>query len=736
MGRIDPGPFGNYTAPAVRRGRAPGVIPAAYDTTGGLDQAAQALQGTSDTIAREAAIERERARIEAERAREAADRAAHVEEATRARRDQIQLREEAGNYARALASDQSVPDAEKAQVYDEWLSQRRKDLEPTYKLPDILGQQQANIDEIGVLGRGHLQEGITRANQAKTAANVAQTIESLGRQALDNRDAEPSIQEAFNYIDKSAAAAGWDALEVQKQKAYISETWTESVVAARVNEDPAGALEALRSGEYERLDPKVRNALTGNAEAELERRAMRARVEAEARASRAGRFVSQLGDIWEKGLQPDANMVATAAALAKGTEFEGIMTNMQARAKDRAAFAVMPIAEQAKQLAAMEAAYTNPAIGATGDEAWDLAWRQRQHEATLQDIKTRGVGAAAAARGVVQWEPLNLADADALAAGLAARRDVIDVASHWAGQQGGMFSPDEMRGFNEALRRLPANEQRGTIEAVARVVGDPVKFRATMMELAPTNGAAASAGRLLVSDEPGARDAADLILKGEAYLNPPGQDAKPLVRLPTDTNMARSFDDITGDLYASKPQARGMAYDNTRRIYAALSADEGEFTQEASEVSSKRMKRAIEIATGGIGEYKGAPVVLPRGMDEGTFTSRVEARLLEASQAGRIAQKLSDSQLLDLELENAPTGYYVRQGGAYLLDARTGAKLKIDPYSAPVDWAAAARAKDPNFDMPPPPAPDGQEFQPGKPNRGAQRLQWTPYGFRFIEGQP
>ena len=707
MATIDPGPFGNYTAPAVRPGRSARPVPEAFDTTGGIQELARGAAIASDIGANVAAQQRREQEIAAERARREAEQAARVEEATRARRDQIQLGEEVARTAQSILDDDSIPGDQKEARLDEFVTQRRAALEPTYKIPDLLGAQQANIDEISVRARAGIREGLTRQNRAKVSANVAQSIESLGRQALSAGDADPYIDQAFKIIDESAAAAGWDALDVEKQKQAVSESWTETVVAQRVNDDPAGALEALDGDAYPRLDPKVRIALRGQAEAELERRANRARIEADAREARAGRAMGQLSNIFEQGLQPDAQMVATATALAQGTIYEQELEAMQAAARDRARFAVAPIEQQQQELEALRSRYTDPSQGATPAEAWGYRWREQQLANTQQDIRARGGLMAAAARRVIDLPPLDVDTPEALAEGLSARREAAAQASAWAGQPVGLLTPSELRAFSENLKRTPADQQAATIHGFALAVGDPQEFRQIMAELAPSNGAAASAGRLLVDKAPGARDAAELILKGEAYLNPPGEGAKPLVRLPNADAIARKFDDLTGEAYVGSARVRGMDLDNARRVYAALSAQEGDFTQDPQDVDGKRMQRAIEIATGGIGEYAGAAVVLPRGMSEDELTSRVQDRLLELNRNNGLITRFNDSQLLDLQIENAPRGYYVKQGGAYLLD-RKGYKVNIDPRSAPIDWQAPLAAADPEFDVPPAPAPDWQ----------------------------
>lgn len=751
MARIDPGPFGRTVAPAVRSAPAPRVVPEAFDTTSGVRELAGGLQAGSDVVAREFAYQQQQAKQAAEKAQREAEQAQRTEELTRARRDLVALGERATQQQAAILADDQIPGDQKQARFDDWLGQERQRLEPTYKLPEVAGAANLGMDEVGVSARAALSRGLTEQNQAKVIGNVADTLETLGRTALANGDAEPALRQAFDVLDATAAAAGWNAAEIQKRKADIAEGWTADVVAQRVNSDPRGALAALESGEYGRLDPSTRVALEHAARSEIERRDTRARVEAEARASKAARAVNSLSARYEAGIQPDAREVAVVSDLARGTEYEGLVAAMQAGAANRARFAASPMAEQAAELEAYRARAEDPAQGLSEAGAFDFKWRQRQFDATAQDIRARGALDAAASRGVIDLPPLDMSSPETIADGLARRRDAAAVASRWAGVAASPLTKDEITTFGQKLKGMPADQQSEVIDGFARAIGDPVDLKAAMEQLVPSNPAAASAGRLMIDTAPGAKEAATLILRGEDYISP-REGERGRVLMPSERAFSAAFDDQVGTAYDGKPRVRQLELDNVRRVYAALSADEGDFTQDKSDVDSKRLQRAIEVATGGVAEYNDAPVVLPRAWDAGRFAEVMQDQIRLMNRAGMIQPGFTDEQLVDLQAENAPGGYYLRQGGAYVMDATGQRKAVIKP-AAPLDWEALAAARDPGFDMPPAPVVDqpGDDqgtrrtappaappvddmpppYRPPAGARPSSRLVWGPFGYGF-----
>lgn len=675
--------FGNDTAPVVESARGPRVVPQAYDKSGGMAALGQGFESASDTIARTQAYEAAKLQREAEKIKADQERAARIEETTRARRDQVAFETQAAAQRQAILDDPAIPNDQKGAKLNDWVTAERGKLEPTYKIPDVLGAQQVAIDDVAARQTAQLADGIKTRNQEQTRANVAETLQAMGQQAAAADDPGPYIDKAQAHVAAVGAAAGWGADDVAKINIQTAESWTAAAVGRRIIEDPAGALADMRGGKYDRLGAEARTALENRAMGEIEQRANRARIEEEARLNRAGRAVSRLDWWYSRGMNPPPELVASAARLAQGTEFEADLKAQQGDAVERVSFASKPMAEQAAEIASFDARAADPAQGVDEMTGRGLIWKKQQHAALAQDIQSAGALDAAAAHGVVTLSPLNFADPQSLPDQIAERSQQAEVASTWAGVPASPLTKAEIKGVGEALNQGTAKDRLRLLSGLSKSITDPVAFRSVMRELAPDNGAAAWAGKELISRAPGSDRAASLVLRGESYLNPANGETKP-VAMPRDSVMRSQFAAVVEDTYGNKAQAREMDYQNTRRIYAALSADANDYASSPDTYDPVRFAEAVKIASGGLGEYNGAKIVLPRGVDEQQLTDLVRAQLFQMHADGQIIG-FTVPQLNDLLLEPAvrdgAEGYFLRQGGGNL-KGRDGRNVFIDPRGA------------------------------------------------------
>ncbi len=675
--------FGNDVAPVVPSAPGPRVVQAAYDKSSGIAEMGAGFQSAADTVNRAQQIEAARLAREAEKIKAEQDRAARVEEVTRAKRDQVALEERAAAERQRLLDDASVPNEAKPQKLNEWVTAERSKLEATYKIPDVLGGQQVAIDELRARQTAELNNGIKTRNQEQTRANVAGTLEGLGRRAAQAADPTPFIEDGIAHVTAAGAAAGWGADDVAKINMQLGETLSAAAVGRRILEDPAGALDDMKAGKYPYLSPEAATGLEARAQGEIEQRATRARIEAEVRAAKAGRAMNELGQSMRDGVLPTPAMVATAAELARGTEFEGTIKSMQSQYVDRAAFAGRPLAEQFADVQRMEAAATDPAVGLSPEDRWALNWKRQQAGAVARDVEARGGLVVAAAHGIVEYQPLDLSSPEALAGSLESRKEAVLRASVWTGRSEALLTPIEIKDLSDTLKRTPAHQQGTVLAGFAKAIGDPVAFRSVMRELAPDNGAAAWAGKELISRAPGSDRAASLVLRGESYLNPANGETKP-VSMPKDSVMRSQFAAVVEDTYGNRAQSREMDYQNTRRVYAALSADANDYASNPDTYDPVRFAEAVKIASGGLGEYNGAKIIMPRGVDEQQLTDLVRTQLFQMHADGQIPG-FTVPQLNDLLLEPAvrdgAEGYFLRQGGGNL-KGRDGRNVFIDPRGA------------------------------------------------------
>lgn len=664
--------FGNDVAPVVPSAPGARVVPGAYDRSRGVAEIGAGFQSAADTIERTQQMEAARLDREAEKIKAEQDRAARIEEVTRSKRDQVALEERAAAQRQSILDDATIPNDQKAAKLGDWIAAERGKLEPTYKIPDVLGAQQVAIDDLRVRQTAELNTGIKTRNQEQTRANVAGTLEVLGRQAASADDPGPYIAQAQSHIEAAGAAAGWGADDIAKIQIETAETWTSAAVGRRILADPVSALEDMRGGKYESLSPEARTALESRAMGEIEQRANRARIEEEARLNRAGRAVSRLDWWYSRGMNPPPELVASAARLAQGTEFEADLKAQQGDAVERVSFASKPMAEQAAEIASFDARAADPAQGVDEMTGRGLIWKKQQHAALAQDIQSAGALDAAAAHGVVTLSPLNFADPQSLPDQIAERSQQAEVASTWAGVPASPLTKAEIKGVGEALDQGTAKDRLRLLSGLSKSITDPVAFRTTMGELAKGRGVLATAGNHLQDENP---RAAELMVTGETLLRPPEAGGGKAPPMPTDKALRVDFDETTAGMFEGNAADRDRLWQSARAVYAGLSQETGQYSVE---VDGDRWKQAIDIAAGGIVNLdtwtsSGRSVIKPPRMSADDFTKAVRGvSPTEIAGLGGAAGYSPDEvaeAIRDGGLVNYGDGYAVRDGAHYIMRA-------------------------------------------------------------------
>lgn len=690
MATINIGPFGNDVTPMVRRGRAAEPVPGAFDTTGGLAQVAQGFQAGSDVAAQAAQNERRLAEIEAHRQKEEADHAALVEETTRARRDIINLGERAQTQATAITTDDTIPRDQKQLRLDDWLQTERGGLEPTYTLPSVQGAQAGNIDALGVKIRKSMLGQLVKVDQAKTAANLAQTVESLGRQALNAPtvdDLSGLVDQTTKYIHETSAAAGMDALEAQKMSQNVAETFSYSHAASRLLDDPAGMLATLKSGGYKDLDPNARVALESRAQAEIEQRDNRARVLAEVRESKAERSANALEKSYRDGVQPTPAMVATTADLARGTASEGRVSQMVNMSADRASFASAPIAQQSAELERLGAQSTNPSAGMTPAERFQFDWKKDQFAAQQRRIASDGALQVYADSHGIKLPQLAAMTPDQVPTAIGQLRDVALEASVWSGKTVGPFTPDAAKQFGQSLEHGNANDRLRMLDGLRMVLTDPETFRQTTNELAKGKANLATAGNFL---QDGDKRAADLIVRGDLILKPTEASGLKAPPFPSNEHLQGTFEEQTGGLFQGNATDRDRLYQASRAVYAGLTQDAGVYSDVKDD---DRWKEAIQIASGGIVDVAGffstaRRVIKPPSMSASDFSAAVSSVTPEQVQSAGGAAGWAPEQVAavirDGSIKNAGQGYVVMDGVHPIMKADGSGPFIWDPMAPPL----------------------------------------------------
>lgn len=234
-----------------------------------------------------------------------------------------------------------------------------------------------------------------------------------------------------------------------------------------------------------------------------------------------------------------------------------------------------------------------------------------------------------------------------------------------------VFTKDETAALGASIKAAPVEAQKGQLAAIFKGVGDMGLFKQTMQSLAPDNPTMAVAGvyqaRGLRTTEN--RDVADLILRGQAILTPNTKEdgaghmgGKSLLKMPEEKLLLSDWNNETGDAFKGKEQAADLFMQTAKAVYAARSAEEGDYS---GVINSKRWKAAIGMATGGIVSHNGSKIVAPYGMDYGMFQDALKTQATAMSKAGGPDAR----ELLRLPLENVGDGKYMfRRGAGYLVD--------------------------------------------------------------------
>lgn len=242
------------------------------------------------------------------------------------------------------------------------------------------------------------------------------------------------------------------------------------------------------------------------------------------------------------------------------------------------------------------------------------------------------------------------------------------------GTQPQLLTKDETRVLGATIKAAPVESQKSQLAMLYKGIGDMGLFKQTMQTLAPDNPTAAVAGiyqaRGLRTTEN--RDVADLILRGQAILTPNTKEdgeghlgGKALLKMPEGKLLLSDWNSVTGDAFKGKEQAADLFMQTAKAIYAARSAEEGDYS---GVIDSGRWKSAINLATGGIQSHNGSKIVMPYGLGYDQFQNTLKTQTEQIVRDGG-AFNTNASEMMRLPLENVGDGRYLfRRGAGYLVN--------------------------------------------------------------------
>jgi hypothetical protein len=246
-----------------------------------------------------------------------------------------------------------------------------------------------------------------------------------------------------------------------------------------------------------------------------------------------------------------------------------------------------------------------------------------------------------------------------------------------------LLTKGEAKALSGVLKASSVEVQKSKLAAIYQGVGDMGLFKQTMQAVAPDNPTIAVAGiyqaRGFKSNQ--AQDVADLILRGQAILTPNTKEdgsghmgGKSLLPMPKEELLLSDWNSVTGDAFKGKEKASDLFMQTARAIYAARSAEEGDYS---GVINSKRWASAINLATGGIEKHNGSHVVMPYGLDYAQFRDALKGHALRLSNAGAVLNTAAD-EMMRLPVENIGDGRYLFRRGAGYLVSKDGTPVVVD----------------------------------------------------------
>lgn len=352
---------------------------------------------------------------------------------------------------------------------------------------------------------------------------------------------------------------------------------------------------------------------------------------------------------------------------SKGTPYAGALDMILSDQKAIGELAKLAPAEQVAQVKALEKSYGDTP---SKEQLQHLGKMRGYVEKNLKLLNESPLDYAAQREGA-QVAPLDLNKPDTWAETLGPRVTILADQTQRTGVAPKGLLPQEAAQLSSALRSARPDQAREMLASLRRGFGDDKVFRATMQQIAPDNPVVANAGIFAARglESTNDRSVADLILRGNALLRQDTkEDGKPaggkLLPMPKEEEMQRAFADYERNAYAGKEQARNVAYQTAKAIYAAKAIEEGDYS---GNFISKRWAEAMNLATGGIDSYNGRSIVLPYGVKIGDFKDGLKQRSADLIASGRLAAGWTPEKLRDLPLENAGDGrYFFRVGDGYL----------------------------------------------------------------------
>lgn len=528
------------------------------------------------------------------------------------------------------------------------------------------------------------REATARAHESKVHAAVISQALAAG----DYAHANTWFELHKDKIDAQTATVVGKAVRDGEQKQLYNGYQREFIDSGR--DLPGLATLERKVADDATLDETRKNALLGRIDSRRVQIVTQQQSLADRQERLLGSQITHMRGMILRGFEPNAEQMEPLINATSGTVLEPQVRDLVNLSNETRRFRQMPAVAQEAFLGQLEAAVRkDPSRADVG-----IVDKYRQiHNQQKEQARENPIGFVLA-QGFVDpkdpgVQPLDLSKPDPVA--LAARFNLARSVERTHSTAFKPLQPEEVRALKGAVDKL-APEQRSTyfgqLATASGAATDARNFAGMMNQLSPDDPVMAAGGmaamRGLTTDKQ--RQTADVIFRGQAYLNPPkkadGDPVKSFVTMPPEKDMVTKFDAIVGNAYDGKPGARNIALQTARAIYAEkiVSGATRDGTSKQDGVLDTRIwESAVNMALGGDPlEYKGRMVIPPPGSDSGKFKDGVEERIRVLEKSGRLPEGTTAATLRGLPLENVGDAAYVFRSGDAKMADRDGKAIVLD----------------------------------------------------------
>lgn len=192
-------------------------------------------------------------------------RVAAIEEKSRAQRQLLEIDEGARLQIQEIRSNASLDGEGRLRAFDDFFSGERSKREGQFSNLEISAGFQGDLDAMRMKHRQTIQDFTYKDNQAKAEAAIDESLDMLGRLAMEDLDG--SIRQMEEIVIQQGLDAGWDANQVGDKVRSYTGLYTANYIRRGFLVDPyAVQAQLLDASQFEGLDEKSRTTLLTQAD--------------------------------------------------------------------------------------------------------------------------------------------------------------------------------------------------------------------------------------------------------------------------------------------------------------------------------------------------------------------------------------------------------------------------------------------------------------------------------------